>query len=79
MGVTFFDTADIYSDGASEVVTGRLLRSLFARREDYVLATKVFYPTGPGLSDRGLSRKHQLAAIDSSLKRLGTSQPQGHR
>ena len=79
VGVTFFDTADMYSDGASEVVTGRSLRSLFARREDYVLATKVFYPTGPGPNDRGLSRKHLLASIDSSLRRLGTSQPQGHR
>jgi 1-deoxyxylulose-5-phosphate synthase len=46
-GVTFFDTADMYSDGASEVITGRLLSRLFARREGYVLATKVFYPTGP--------------------------------
>lgn len=71
-GVTFFDTADMYSDGASEVVTGRLLTKLFARREDYVLATKVFYPTGPGPNDRGLSRKHLVAAIDASLKRLGT-------
>jgi 1-deoxyxylulose-5-phosphate synthase len=44
VGVTFFDTADMYSDGASEVITGRLLTRLFARREDYVLATKVFYP-----------------------------------
>jgi aryl-alcohol dehydrogenase-like predicted oxidoreductase len=71
-GVTFFDTADMYSDGASEVITGRVLPKLFARREDYVLATKVFYPTGPGPNDRGLSRKHLLASIDSSLKRLGT-------
>jgi 1-deoxyxylulose-5-phosphate synthase len=71
-GVTFFDTADMYSDGASEVITGRLLTRLFARREDYVLATKVFYPTGPGPNDRGLSRKHLLASVDSSLKRLGT-------
>jgi aryl-alcohol dehydrogenase-like predicted oxidoreductase len=72
MGVTFFDTADMYSDGTSEVITGRLLHRLFARREDYVLATKVFYPTGPGPNDRGLSRKHLLAAVDASLKRLGT-------
>ena len=71
-GVTFFDTADVYSDGASEVITGRLLSRLFARREDYVLATKVFYPTGSGPNDRGLSRKHLLASIESSLKRLGT-------
>jgi 1-deoxyxylulose-5-phosphate synthase len=72
VGVTFFDTADMYSDGASEVITGRLLARLFSRREDYVLATKVFYPTGSGPNDRGLSRKHLLASIESSLKRLGT-------
>lgn len=69
VGVTFFDTADIYSDGVSEVITGRLLTRLFARREDDVLATKVFYPTGPGPNDRGLSRKHVLASVDASLKR----------
>jgi aryl-alcohol dehydrogenase-like predicted oxidoreductase len=72
VGVTFFDTADTYDDGASEEITGRLLRRLFARREDYVLATKVYYPMGPGPNDRGLSRKHILAAIDASLRRLGT-------
>jgi aryl-alcohol dehydrogenase-like predicted oxidoreductase len=71
-GVIFFDTADMYSAGASEEITGRLLARLFARREDYVLATKVFYPTGPGPNDRGLSRKHLLASIDASLTRLGT-------
>jgi aryl-alcohol dehydrogenase-like predicted oxidoreductase len=70
-GVTFFDTADVYSDGVSEEITGRLLAGLFARREDYVLATKVFFPTGPGPNDRGLSRKHILAGIDASLTRLG--------
>jgi 1-deoxyxylulose-5-phosphate synthase len=71
-GITFFDTADMYSDGASEQITGRLLRSLFPRRDDYVLATKVYYPTGQGPGDRGLSRKHILAGIDASLRRLGT-------
>ncbi len=71
-GVTFFDTADTYSDGASEVVTGRLLARMFPRRDDYVLATKVFYPMGPGPNDRGLSRKHIISAIDASLRRLGT-------
>jgi aryl-alcohol dehydrogenase-like predicted oxidoreductase len=71
-GVTFFDTADTYSDGASEVVTGRLLAKMFQRRDDYVLATKVFYPMGPGPNDRGLSRKHIVSAIDASLRRLGT-------
>ena len=71
-GVTFFDTADTYSDGASEEVTGRLLRRIFGRRDDYVLATKVFYPMGAGANDRGLSRQHILAGIDASLRRLGT-------
>jgi 1-deoxyxylulose-5-phosphate synthase len=71
-GVIFFDTADMYADGASEEVTGTLLREFFADREDYVLATKVFNPMGPGPNDRGLSRKHVLAGIDASLRRLGT-------
>ncbi|GAA4230163.1 aryl-alcohol dehydrogenase-like predicted oxidoreductase [Streptosporangium album] len=71
-GVTFFDTADMYSDGVSEEITGRLLAKLFARRDDYVLATKVYFPTGPGPNDRGLSRKHVLAGIGASLTRLGT-------
>ena len=70
-GVTFFDTADAYSNGTGEELTGRLLRRFFGRREDYVLATKVYYPTGPGPNDRGLSRKHILDAIDASLRRLG--------
>jgi 1-deoxyxylulose-5-phosphate synthase len=70
-GITFFDTADMYSAGVSEEITGRLLRSVFAAREDYVLATKVYNPMGPGPNDRGLSRKHVLAGIDSSLRRLG--------
>jgi aryl-alcohol dehydrogenase-like predicted oxidoreductase len=72
LGVTFFDTADMYSLGASEEVTGELLAELFAHREDYVLATKVFMPMGEGRNDRGLSRKHILASIDNSLRRLGT-------
>jgi aryl-alcohol dehydrogenase-like predicted oxidoreductase len=71
-GVTFFDTADMYSGGVSEQITGRLLSSFFDRREDYVLATKVYYPTGPGPNDRGLSRQHIMAAVDASLRRLGT-------
>jgi 1-deoxyxylulose-5-phosphate synthase len=70
-GVTFFDTADTYSDGVSEQITGRLLGRLFDRREDYVLATKVYFPMGSGPNDRGLSRKHVLSAIDASLERLG--------
>jgi aryl-alcohol dehydrogenase-like predicted oxidoreductase len=71
-GVTFFDTADVYSAGASEVATGRLLGKMFASRDDYVLATKIFSPVGPGENDRGLSRKHIMAGIDNSLSRLGT-------
>ncbi|MEV4397710.1 aldo/keto reductase [Nonomuraea sp. NPDC049607] len=71
-GVTFFDTADIYSRGQSEVVTGSVLRRIFPRREDYVLATKVYFPMGRGANDRGLSRKHILSAVDASLDRLGT-------
>jgi aryl-alcohol dehydrogenase-like predicted oxidoreductase len=71
-GITFFDTADMYSDGASEIITGRLLAKLFSRREDYVVATKVFYPTGPGPNDRGLSAKHIHSAVDASLQRLST-------
>ncbi len=71
-GVTFFDTADMYSGGVSEEITGRLLGKLFRHREDYVLATKVYFPMGPGPNDRGLSRKHVLASIDGSLRRLGT-------
>jgi aryl-alcohol dehydrogenase-like predicted oxidoreductase len=70
--VTFFDTADVYSVGSSEEVTGRLLREIFPHREDYVLATKVFFPVGHGANDSGLSRKHIHAAIDASLRRLGT-------
>ncbi|MFG1797244.1 aldo/keto reductase [Nocardia sp. NPDC049149] len=70
-GVTFFDTADVYSDGVSELVTGRLLAKLFPRRDDYVLATKVYFPMGSGPNDKGLSRKHIMAAIDASLDRLG--------
>jgi aryl-alcohol dehydrogenase-like predicted oxidoreductase len=71
-GIIFFDTADMYSLGASEEVSGRLLSRLFRNRDDYVLATKVFNPMGPGLNERGLSRKHVMASIDASLRRLGT-------
>ena len=86
-GVTFFDTADTYSGGLSEEITGNLLRRLFAHRDDYVLATKVYFPAtvdrteakdpadrggAGGANDRGLSRKHVLSAIDASLRRLGT-------
>jgi 1-deoxyxylulose-5-phosphate synthase len=68
-GVTFFDTADVYSAGASEVATGRLLAKLLTR-EEVVVATKVFMPMTPGENGGGLSRKHILSAIDASLKRL---------
>jgi aryl-alcohol dehydrogenase-like predicted oxidoreductase len=71
VGITFFDTADVYSAGASEVATGRLLPK-FLDREQYVLATKVYSPVGQGENDRGLSRKHIMAGIDASLRRLGT-------
>ncbi|WP_345629262.1 aldo/keto reductase [Rugosimonospora acidiphila] len=71
-GINFFDTADVYSNGVSEQITGRLLARTFARREDYVLATKVHGVMGSGPNDRGLSRKHILAGIDNSLRRLGT-------
>jgi aryl-alcohol dehydrogenase-like predicted oxidoreductase len=70
-GVNFFDTADVYSLGASEEITGHLLARFFPRREDYVLATKVFSPMSDRPNDRGLSRKHVLAGIDASLRRLG--------
>jgi len=68
-GFTFFDTADMYSQGASEVATGRLLRKLLGRNE-LVIATKVYFPMTPGPNGRGLSRKHILSAIDASLQRL---------
>ena len=70
-GITFFDTADVYNDGQSEVVTGRLLPKLFGTREEYVVATKVRMETMPGPNGSGLSRKHVLASIDASLERLG--------
>jgi aryl-alcohol dehydrogenase (NADP+) len=69
-GINFFDTADIYSDGASEQVVGRALKDFADKRESYVLATKVFFPVDG--RHGGLSRKHILHAIDDSLKRLGT-------
>jgi aryl-alcohol dehydrogenase-like predicted oxidoreductase len=71
LGVNFFDTADMYSRGASEEVLGRALRD-FARRDEVVIGTKVFFPLGDGPNNRGLSRKHILASIDGSLRRLGT-------
>jgi aryl-alcohol dehydrogenase-like predicted oxidoreductase len=70
-GINFFDTADMYSLGVSEEVTGRALNEL-ARREEVILATKVFNPMGDTPNERGLSRKHIMHGIDASLKRLGT-------
>ncbi|MGI8713116.1 MAG: aldo/keto reductase [Solirubrobacteraceae bacterium] len=69
-GINFFDTADVYNGGESEVLTGRALRKLFGMREEYVLATKVNGRTMPGENGQGLSRKHIMASIDASLKRL---------
>jgi len=68
--INFFDTADVYSNGASEEVVGRALKDFAGKRESYVLATKVFYPVDG--RHGGLSRKHILHAIDDSLRRLGT-------
>ncbi len=71
LGINFFDTADMYSRGVSEEIFGRALRH-FARRDQVVIATKVFFPMGEGPNQRGLSRVHILEAIDASLRRLGT-------
>jgi aryl-alcohol dehydrogenase (NADP+) len=70
-GITFFDTADMYSVGASEEVLGRAVRD-FTSRDKAVIATKAFFPMSGDPNDRGLSRKHLLSAIDHSLRRLGT-------
>ena len=71
LGINFFDTANTYSDGTSEEIVGRALRD-FARREEVVIATKVFYPMREGPNARGLSRKSIMTEIDASLRRLGT-------
>jgi aryl-alcohol dehydrogenase-like predicted oxidoreductase len=68
-GITFFDTADTYSGGASEVATGKLVSKLLTR-DEAVVATKVFMPVSPGENGLGLSRKHILSGIDASLRRL---------
>jgi aryl-alcohol dehydrogenase (NADP+) len=70
LGITFFDTADMYSNGESEAVLGRVLRES-ARREEVVVCTKPFHPTGPAANERGLSRRHLFDAIDRSLRKLG--------
>jgi 1-deoxyxylulose-5-phosphate synthase len=71
-GLNFFDTADMYSLGASEEVLGRALKDFGPARDKIVIATKVFYPLGDDPNQRGLSRKHIMHAIDGSLRRLGT-------
>ena len=71
LGVTTFDTADVYSDGTSEEIVGRALRD-FATRDEVVLATKVHGRMRPGPNDAGLSRGHIMSAVDDSLRRLGT-------
>jgi aryl-alcohol dehydrogenase-like predicted oxidoreductase len=70
LGINFFDTADMYSKGVSEEVTGRALRD-FARRDEVVIATKVYFPSGERPNQRGLSRVHVMDSIDRSLRRLG--------
>jgi aryl-alcohol dehydrogenase-like predicted oxidoreductase len=70
-GINFFDTADMYSLGASEEVTGRALKEFAGSRDNMIIATKVFNPMSDAPNDRGLSRKHLMTAIDKSLKRLG--------
>ncbi len=71
LGINFFDTANVYSGGVSEEILGRALKD-FAKRDEVVIATKVYFPMGPGVNARGLSRKHIMESIDASLKRLGT-------
>ena len=70
-GINFFDTADVYSLGESEVITGKLLKESGARRDDLVVATKVNGAMSNDINDKGLSRKHIMQGIDNSLKRLG--------
>jgi aryl-alcohol dehydrogenase-like predicted oxidoreductase len=71
LGINFFDTADMYSAGVSEEVTGRALKA-FGSRDAVVIATKAYYPMSDDPNDRGLSRKHLMSAVDNSLRRLGT-------
>src|SRR5512138_1986854 len=70
LGITTFDTADVYAGTRAEAVLGEALAG--QRREGLEILTKVFWPTGPGRNDRGLSRKHIMESINGSLKRLGT-------
>lgn len=68
-GVNFFDNADVYASGNAEIVMGQVIKDL--KRTDLVISSKVFWPTGPGPNDRGLSRKHIMESCHTSLKRLG--------
>lgn len=70
-GINFFDTANAYSEGASELLLGKMVKE-YSRREEVVIATKFFGTMGPGQNERGASRKHIVSAVDASLKRLGT-------
>jgi voltage-dependent potassium channel beta subunit len=69
LGINFFDTANVYAEGKAEEVVGRALKKY--DRDDFVLATKVFFPMGGGPNDRGLSRKHIIEQCEASLRRLG--------
>jgi len=71
-GINFVDTADVYSEGLSEEITGRALKNSGRRRSDVILATKAYGIVGPGVNDRGASRGHLMDAVKASLKRLGT-------
>jgi aryl-alcohol dehydrogenase-like predicted oxidoreductase len=72
LGINFLDTADVYSAGESEQILGRAMQAFGTKRDDLVIATKLFQAVGPGPNQRGLSRKHIMQSIDDSLRRLGT-------
>ncbi len=69
LGINFFDCADVYAGGRSEEILGRLMAG---ERDELIIASKVHYPMGPGVNDRGLSRRHIMLAVEGSLRRLGT-------
>ncbi len=71
-GVNFFDNANAYAGGNAEIVMGNGIRKLGLKRSDLVLSSKLFWPTGEGPNDRGLSRKHIMESVHASLKRIGT-------
>src|SRR5688572_12436299 len=72
LGINFFDTADMYSRGVSEEILGKALKEFETKRQNLVIATKVFFPMSDDPNDEGLSRKHILQSIDASLRRLNT-------